>query len=440
MTTKTHALQRDRLRGALERVRLGTLGLIDPLDHDDLHKQFDRIMSPVVWDVGHVGNFEEWWLLRKLDGRPAHDEALDRVYNPFDNPRWVRANLPILPRDEAVEYLRNVRGEAMDLMRKLDLDPREPLLAGGYVWRMTVQHEAQHQETVLQALDLRTDLAPYSPAAAPLRPAAVPAVDDTARMTVSAGDFVLGTDDRSAAYDNERPAHRVHVDGFAIDKYPVTVRRFAEFVAAGGYHMEELWSEEGRRFVDETGHEWPQGWLPDLDGGWLVRRFGHVRSLDPADPVQHVSFWEAEAFAAWAGGALPTEAEWEKAARWNQATGVSQIYPWGDSPPSPELANVGAAAWGPVPVGSLPAGASPCGAEQMLGDVYEWTTTFFEGYPGYVTFPYPEYSEVFFGSDYRVLRGASWATSPRVARATFRNWDYPQRRQIFAGLRLAWPL
>jgi hypothetical protein len=131
-----------------------------------------------------------------------------------------------------------------------------------------------------------------------------------------------------------------------------------------------------------------------------VRRFGHLEPLDPREPVQHVSFFEAEAFARWSGGRLPTEAEWEKAAAWDPAARRARTYPWGEAPPGPEHANLDQTAFGPAPVGSFPAGASAYGAEQLLGDVYEWTTSPFTGYPGYSTFPYPEYSEVFFDQGY----------------------------------------
>ncbi|HEV8653864.1 MAG TPA: SUMF1/EgtB/PvdO family nonheme iron enzyme [Actinomycetes bacterium] len=248
----------------------------------------------------------------------------------------------------------------------------------------------------------------------------------------------MGTDDRTAAYDNERPAHRVDVPTFAIDRFPATARRFAVFVAAGGYDRPEYWTEAGWVWRQETGHATPQGWLPDGSGGWLVRRFDHVLPLDPREPVQHICHHEAEAFARWAGGRLPTEAEWEKAATWDPEAARSRTYPWGETSPGPAHANLDHGAWGPAPVGSYPAGASAYGVEQLLGDVYEWTSSPFTGCPGYTTFPYPEYSEVFFGGDYRVLRGASWATSRWVARATFRNWDHPQRRQLFSGVRLAW--
>ncbi|MFQ5555359.1 MAG: ergothioneine biosynthesis protein EgtB [Acidimicrobiia bacterium] len=438
MTITRDGERRRALDHALEVVRTRTFGVTDPLANDDVHRQHSPLMSPIVWDMGHIANFEEYWLLRQLDGRAPHDASLDELYNPFDNPRWVRADLPILSRPEATEYLDEVRGEARDLMRHTDLGSGAPLVKDGYVWNMVVQHEAQHQETVLQSLDLRTDLDPYEPASERALPISRRQVDDTDRVVIDGGPFAMGTDDRVMAYDNERPRHMVDVPSFAIDRFPVTARRYAEFVADGGYRRGELWSQEGRVWLADAGHETPQGWIPDIGGGWLVRRFGRVGPLDPREPVQHVSFHEAEAFAAWAGGRLPTEPEWEKAAAWDARSRSSRTYPWGDTLPTASHANLDHGVWGPAPVGSYPKGASAAGVEQMLGDVYEWTTSAFAGYPGYTTFPYPEYSEVFFGDDYRVLRGASWATSKWVARTTFRNWDHTIRRQIFSGLRLAW--
>ena len=428
---------RQRLERRLELFRLRTHALIAPLGDDDLHRQYDPIMSPMVWDVGHVANFEELWLLREVAGRAPRDEKLDRLYNPFDNPRWTRGELPVLELPEALEYLADVRSDALSILRRLDLDPGRPLLLAGYVYSMTAQHEAQHQETMLQALDLRRDLAPYGPA----RARSVPSprrVDDTDRVMVAAGPFVLGTDDRTAAYDNERPAHPANVDAFEIDRFPATVRRYAQFVAEGGYGRQELWSTRGWAWRRETGEEAPQGWIPDGAGGWLVRRFGRVVALDLAEPVQHLSYWEAEAFARWSGGRLPTEPEWEKAARWDPRTRRPRTYPWGEEPPGRRHTNLDQRAWGPAPVGSYPDGASAYGLEQLVGDVHEWTSSPFEAYPGYSTFPYPEYSEVFFGGDYRVLRGSSWASAALVGRATFRNWDHPQRRQIFSGVRVAY--
>ena len=439
-TNATHEDHKEHLRADLEWIRARTGTMTAVLNDDDLHRQHLTIMSPVVWDMGHVANFEELWLLRELDGREPHDITRDDLYNPFDNPRWCRGDLPMLDRHEATEYLDEVRGDSLDILAKSDLRSDNPLLNDGYVFDMTAQHEAQHQETILQALDLRPDLEPYEPASAPLRPSPSADVDDEGRVLIPAGPFNLGTDNTRAAYDNERPQHRVTLDAFEIDRYPVTVRRYAQFIDADGYQQRDWWNEDGWTWNMEEGHEAPQGWLRDVGGGWLVRQFGHVRPLDPSTPVQHVSFWEAEAFCRWAGGRLLTEAEWEKAAAWDPVEGRSRTYPWGDGPPRPDHANLDHVAWGPAPAGSYPNGASTYGVEQMLGDGYEWTSSEFAAYPGYSTFPYPEYSEVFFEEGYKVLRGASWATSRLVARNSFRNWDHPKRRQIFSGIRVGWDI
>lgn len=436
MVRVTADLRRAAVAASLEAFRRRTRWMLAPLSDDDLHKQHDRIMSPLAWDVGHVANFEELWLLHELDGRPATDPVLDRIYNPFDNPRWVREELPFLPRAEAHAYMDDVRAEALELLGRTDFDPDRPLVRDGYVWSMVAQHEAQHQETMLQALDLRTDLPPYPPLLERRLPL-TRRIDGSDRVLVPGGAFELGTMDDGDAYDNERPAHLVELGAFAIDRFPVSARRYAEFVAAGGYRAGEWWSEAGRAWLAETGHSAPQGWERDGDG-WRVRRLGHWLPLEPSAVVQHVSYWEAEAFARFAGGRLPTEAEWEKVARWDPAAQRSRRHPWGDEPPTPDRANLDHAAYGPAPVGAYPRGASAYGVEQLVGDVYEWTSADFLPYPDYQTFPYPEYSEVFFGDGYKVLRGASWATSALVARATFRNWDFPQRRQIFSGIRVAY--
>ena len=162
-----------------------------------------------------------------------------------------------------------------------------------------------------------------------------------------------------------------------------------------------------------------------------------VEALDPLRPVCHVCYHEAEAYARSVGKRLPTEAEWEAAATWNPERGVAQRFPWGNEPLSHALANVDQLSYGTAQVHAYARNVSPIGCYGMIGDVWEWTSSDFAGYAGFEAFPYPEYSEVFFGPDYKVLRGGSWATSADVARATFRNWDYAIRRQIFAGFRCA---
>jgi iron(II)-dependent oxidoreductase len=204
----------------------------------------------------------------------------------------------------------------------------------------------------------------------------------------------------------------------------------------GGYTNASLWSEAGKNWLAESRAESPKYWSRS-DDGWTSRSMDVTEPIDPSRPVCHVSYHEAEAFARWAGKRLPTEFEWEVAASWNPTTDTAQQFPWGDAPATTELANVDQLSFATIPAVSYARNISPLGCYGMIGDVWEWTSSDFRGYPGFEAFPYPEYSQEFFGSDYKVLRGGSWATRPGAIRNTFRNWDYPIRRQIFSGLRCA---
>jgi iron(II)-dependent oxidoreductase len=246
----------------------------------------------------------------------------------------------------------------------------------------------------------------------------------------------MGTSDDPWAYDNEKPARTVDVPAFWLDTTPVPNRAYLEFVAGGGYDDPRWWTPAGWEWRCRSGKRAPAFWHREA-GQWLRRRFGRVEELPPDEPVQHVCFHEADAYARFVGKRLPTEAEWEKAASWDAATRTKRRFPWGDEAATPERTNLGQRRYHPSPVGSYPDGAAPCGALQMLGDVWEWTSSDFTGHPGFCAFPYAEYSQVFFGGDYKVLRGGSWASDPTAARTTFRNWDHPIRRQIFSGFRCA---
>jgi iron(II)-dependent oxidoreductase len=254
-------------------------------------------------------------------------------------------------------------------------------------------------------------------------------------VSVPSGPCIVGAIAEGFAYDNERPRHELSVPGFQIGRAPVTNASYLRFVEGGGYVRREWWSDEGWAWKEQYDITRPAGWSEDLQTEW--RLGGHV-ALHPLRPVIHVSWFEAEAFARAHDARLPTEYEWEKAATWDQERGEARVYPWGCERPVPGVhANVDHHAPGPVAAGTLPDGASPYGCLGMIGDTWEWTSSPFRGYPDFVAYPYPEYSQVFFGEDYRVLRGGSWATRARVITSTFRNWDYPQRRQIFAGFRIA---
>jgi len=424
---------KEGLADALEGARQRSLGLLDPLSEADQLAQHSPLMSPLVWDLAHVGHYEELWLLRAVARTRPIDPAHDDIYDAFKHVRKERARLPILGPAEARRHIAMVRGRVLDVLDKVELDPAVPLLSEGFVYGMVAQHEHQHDETMLATLSLMEGEG-YRPAAEP-PPPGHPVTP--AEVRVDGGTFTMGTDLEAWAYDNERPAHGIDLAPFWIDTTPVTNAAYQAFIAAGGYDDRRFWSEAGWAHRTKARLVAPQFWRPEGGGAWSRLRYGYREQLVADEPVMHVCFFEAEAYARWAGKRLPTEAEWEKAASIEPGSGRKRRYPWGDEPPTEAHANLGQRHFRPAPAGAYPAGVSPWGCHQMIGDVWEWTSSSFDAYPGFAWFPYPEYSQVFFGGDYRVLRGGSWATQPGAIRATFRNWDYPIRRQIFSGFRCA---
>ncbi len=420
---------REQTARGLEAARSRTLQLTD-IDEAELTTQHSPLMSPLVWDLAHIGQQEDLWLLR--GGNAAAQGLLtckiEQLYDAFEHPRATRINLPLLTPRESRSYIADVRGRVFDGLDRLD-DPTPEQL---FPYAMVEQHEQQHVETMLATHQLR-DGEPLLGAGAPL-PAGRPVPPDS--VLVPAGPFTLGVDGDAEPWslDNERPAHTVDLPAFRIARVPVTNGEWRAFVDAGGYDQPQWWSGRGWRHRVDTGLERPLFWSADGSR----RRFGHVEEIPPDEPVQHVSFFEAEAYAAWAGARLPTEQEWEKACVWDPVAQRRRRWPWGDSEWTPALANLGGAALRPAPVGAYEVGASAYGVEQMMGDVWEWTSSGFEPWPGFETMLYADYSAPFFGGDYRVLRGGSWAVGGASVRPSFRNWDLPIRRQIFTGLRLAW--
>ncbi|MFF4734306.1 ergothioneine biosynthesis protein EgtB [Streptomyces sp. NPDC001262] len=426
--------QRQRAAHALLAARERTQALTGCVDEHELTAQHSPLMSPLVWDLAHIGNQEEQWLLRTVGGRDALRPEIDSVYDAFAHPRADRPALPLLSPQEAHGYVAEVRGRVLDVLEHAPVDGADPLLAGGFAFGMIAQHEQQHDETMLITHQLRQGPAALT---APEPPRAEP---DAAllppEVLVESGPFTMGTSTEPWALDNERPAHPRLVPSFFIDTAPVSNGAYLQFIEDGGYDEPRWWHPEGWEQVRRHELAAPLFWRRE-GGSWIRRRFGTVEPVPPEEPVLHVSWYEAAAYAAWAGRRLPTEAEWEKAARHDPRTGRSRRYPWGDEDPSSDVANLGQRHLRPAPVGAYPGGASPLGVRQLIGDVWEWTASDFLPYPGFRAFPYREYSEVFFGDAHKVLRGGSFAVDPVACRGTFRNWDLPVRRQIFSGFRTA---
>jgi len=424
---------RELLARELTLARDRTLRLVE-FDDAELLRQYDPLMSPLVWDLAHIGQQEELWLLRGGDPRrpgilPA---AVDGLYDAFVHSRASRVELPLLPPADARAYCRTVRSKALDALDALPDDDGTGV-DPAFVYGLVISHENQHDETMLQALGLRSG-PPILGVGAPLPPGR-PGVAGTS-VLVPGGEFVLGVNAATEpnSLDNERPAHVVDVPSFRIGRVPVTNAEWRRFIDDGGYREPRWWSERGWAHCQEAGLVAPKFWHPD----GTRTRFGHVEDLPPDEPVQHVTFFEAEAYAAWAGARLPTEVEWEKACAWDPVARTRRRFPWGATEPTAALANLDGDALRPAPVGAYPAGASAYGAEQMLGDVWEWTTSPLRPWPGFTPMVYESYSKPFFDGDYRVLRGGAWAVASNIVRPSFRNWDHPIRRQIFSGVRLAW--
>jgi iron(II)-dependent oxidoreductase len=374
--------------------------LVEPLDDEVLNRVYTPILSPLAWDLGHIANFEELWLVQTVGGREPMRGELGRFYDAIENPRKTRNELPILRGEELRTYMDEVRARALEVLDGVDLEGSEdPLLRGGFVYELLLAHEHQHNETMLQLLQM---VEAYDPVTRDASVAAEPVSDGPEMVEVAAGEARIGAGLDGFAYDNERPRHTVELPPFRIDRTPVTNGAFAEFVA-------------------DAGAEPPLYWEADGDGGWVRTAMGETVAVDHRLPVIHVDHSQAEAFARWAGKRLPTELEWEAA-----AAGADR-----------ERANLDHLAFGCAPAGAYGDAPADVGTVQMLGDVWEWTSSDFTAYEGFAPFPYPEYSEVFFGPTYKVLRGGCWATRRSVIRTSFRNWDLPERRQIFSGFRCA---
>ncbi|MFH8552927.1 ergothioneine biosynthesis protein EgtB [Streptomyces celluloflavus] len=422
---------RERAAVALHAARDRTRLLTTCVEEGDLLAQHSPLMSPLVWDLAHIGNQEEQWLLRTVGGRDALRPDLDSVYDAFAHPRAARPSLPLLGPAEAHGYAGEVRGRVLDILARTPLRG-DPLLDAGFAFGMIAQHEQQHDETMLITHQLHRGPAVLG---APDPPVTSDGILP-AEVLVPGGPFTMGTSTEPWALDNERPAHRRLLPAFLLDTTPVSNGAYLRFIEDGGYDDPRWWAGAGWAQVREHGLRAPLFWRQE-GGRWLRRRFGVTEPVPPDEPVLHVSWYEADAYARWAGRRLPTEAEWEKAARHDPATRRARRYPWGDADPTPAHANLGQRHLRPAPVGSYPEGQSPLGIRQLIGDVWEWTASDFLPYPGFAAFPYREYSEVFFGPAHKVLRGGSFAVDPVACRGTFRNWDLPVRRQIFAGFRTA---
>jgi iron(II)-dependent oxidoreductase len=419
------------LVGRLLDARATELALLDELSDEQMLGPRGHFIEPPLWEMGHVGWFQEFWIPRHLDGAAALLPGSDGIYDAFNVSYTRRWDHAYPSRAASLQYISRVLQRAVER-----LGSREPTADEAYFYTLATLHEDMHAENLTLILQTHGYRRPSLRSFDPLWSA--PPVDTAYRpcdVSVPGGVFALGADpDEPFVFDNEKWAHFVEVAPFAIASTPVTNAEFQRFVDDDGYRRRECWSRRGWEWRRRQGAEQPLFWCRGGDGGWYERRFDQVVRLAPWHPVVHVNWYEAEAYCRWAGRRLPTEAEWELAATFDVRTARKRRFPWGDDPPTPARANLDYRAGGTVDVRALPDGDSPVGCRQMIGNVWEWVDDTFLPYPGFVRDPYAEYSAPYFGQK-KVLRGGAWTTRSRLIRSTWRNFYMRQRRNIWAGFR-----
>lgn len=387
MTSSLISLQSE-IRSDMQQCRSRTLERIRSIDYDTFCTQAHADFSPIGWHVGHIAYTEALWILQRLAGYPPLMPEYHRLFAQDGLPKSQRVKLPEIA--TVLEYLEIVRSQVFEYLAIVPLEQQERL------WKWLIQHECQHAETIAIILALIENSSlrfgqiqpPKSPMYGGLQAGCssfkVPQnggfrghsqASHTSEkfnnmILIPAGNFVQGSHEIEAQ-DNERPAHSVYLDDYWIDRHPVTYGEYRAFIEAGGYQQPEYWTAEGWDWVKSNEITQP------------------LYSGKADQPVCGVSWYEADAYARFVGKRLPSEAEWEKAAR----------------------------------------------SQNMLGEVWQWTSTWFSGYANFESYPYPGYSQQYFDGKHRVLKGGSWATFPWAMRNSFRNWYYPQVREIFAGFR-----
>lgn len=383
------------------------------------------IVNPPLWEIGHLAWFQEFWCLRHRNEGPPRESILPSSDALFDSAKVAHATRWTLPLP-SLQATRKYQGDVLSrVLRRLEQEPDNAALL--YYVQLAVFHEDMHAE----AFHYTRQTLGYADPFARAEPTGESLVS-SADALICGGSFQLGaTPDDGFVFDNEKWAHEVKVSPFRIAKTAVTNADYKEFVDAGGYTRREWWSEQGWAWRQAARAEAPRYWLKDI-GAWSVRRFDRTTPLPLGHPVIHVNWHEAQAYCGFAQRRLPTEIEWEYAAS-KSASGLGKTrYPWGETQPAEKHANLEAGAT--LGVDALPDGDSAAGCRQLIGNVWEWTASTFGPYPDFLSDPYKEYSEPWFGT-HKVLRGGSFATPRRLIRNTWRNFYTPDRGDIFAGFR-----
>jgi len=419
--------------------RARTLALIEDLTDEQLIGPCLPIVNPLLWEIGHIAWFQEYWVLRHIGGKEPLLKNGDSLYDSTRIPHDDRWTLPLPSRAETLRYMERVLNRVLERIASRQVNEEEV-----YFLHLVTFHEDMHDEAFTYMRQTLGYPAPllvscYKSELSIGREIGRPCGGD---VEIPGGAYMLGgTRDLPFVFDNEKWAYPVHVRPFRMAWAPVTNAEFAKFVDESGYERRDLWSESGWAWREQIKALHPVYWQRDSGKEWLHRRYDRVVPLEKYLPVIHVNWYEADAYCRWANRRLPTEVEWEMAASAEPTADGQALrtrkrrFPWGNDSLTPERANLDLRAEGCIPVNLLPAGDSAFGCRQMIGNVWEWTADDFGPFPGFTIDPYKEYSEPWFGGTHKVLRGGSFATRSRLIRNSYRNFHTPDRRDVLASFR-----
>ena len=429
-------LSADQLITDLRDARARTIELIQGLSGPQLMGPQLDIVNPLLWEIGHLAWFHEHFILCGLDRKEPILAETDALYDSMKVHHDTRWGLPLPSLEGTLQYMQDVEDALIERLPHGEIDAEN-----AYLYQLTTFHEDMHDEAFTYTRQTLGFPTPEFALAADTDSQAIGSGDFPGDVEIPGGTIELGSRRNGAfVFDNEKWAHPVEIAAFAMARAPTTNAAYRDFVEDGGYGAEKYWDEEGWRWRAEVGAEHPVHWAPDASGGWTFRFFDRFVELPPDQPVIHVNWYEANAWCRWAERRLPTEAEWEATASY-QATGESaglagpmRRYPWGELAPGPSHANLDGRNIGCVDVGAYPDGESAFGCRQMLGNVWEWTSSVFSPYGGFAPDAYKDYSEPWFETR-KVLRGGAWATRGRMITNAYRNFFTPDRRDTLNGFR-----
>lgn len=423
-------------------VRRQTIEIVEPLEIEDYVVQTETFMSPPRWHLGHVTWFYEQLLKKYYPDFKKHANDfsfyLNSYYQAFGTPfnKAKRGTISRPTVNETIEYWRWINIQVSNFFKETELNDEVEKM-----FILAFNHEWQHQE--LMVYDVQHLLQEkYLPKILKTPPPTAGKNYKKDMIKIPGGLFEMGFDENKwseyFAYDIEMPLHKVYLNDYEIDNTPVTNSDFINFINDGGYENFKYWLSDGWEAVKCNKWIAPLYWERDENGSWIKRDFKGKRFIEnfPDEPVTNISYYEADAYAKWAGKRLPTEAEWEKAAAWDENSNSKRLFPWGNENPDESNSNLlESKVWSPADVFAYPKGVSFYGCFGMIGDCWEWTQSEFMAYPGFKS-GFAEYNDKWFGSQ-KVLRGGSFGTPALSTRNTYRNFFRPEERWLISGFRCA---